>query len=93
MKIKSFNRGVDVPKIKSSSRLFTFKSKFRFSGRCERELIAAQSIHDQSLHSDATIESSNCDSSTSTAFNSLNRSNQSGDSTSLYTVVNKTFKR
>lgn len=88
----NFNRGVDVPKIKSSNRLFTLKSKFRFSGRCERELIAAQSIHDQSLFSDATLETSNCDSSTSTAFNSLNVSNQSDDS-SQYTVINKSFKR
>jgi hypothetical protein len=38
----NFKRGADVPKIKSSSSFFLHKSKFRFSGRCESELISSQ---------------------------------------------------
>lgn len=64
----SFKRGVDVPKMKSSDRLFTFKSKFRYSGRCESELIAAQHhYHDSSF---STI-SSNMDSVDSADYSTL----------------------
>lgn len=52
----NFKRGVDVPKMKSSDRLFTFKSKFRYSGRCESELISAQ--HDTSFLSISSNEKS-----------------------------------
>lgn len=52
----NFKRGVDVPKMKSSDRLFTFKSKFRYSGRCESELILAQ--HDTSFMSISSNEQS-----------------------------------
>jgi hypothetical protein len=38
----SFKRGTDVPKVKSSSSFFHHRSKFRFSGRCESELIKSQ---------------------------------------------------
>ena len=38
----NFKCGADVPKIKSSNRLFARKSKFRYSGRCESELISQQ---------------------------------------------------
>ncbi|RNA34233.1 hypothetical protein BpHYR1_000062 [Brachionus plicatilis] len=57
----SFKKGADVPRVKSSSSLFHHKSKFRFSGRCESELIASQS------HS---ISSKNLDSSLNTTENS-----------------------
>lgn len=86
----NFKRGVDVPKIRSSSRLFTLKSKFRFSGRCERELIAAQSFEQSlcsSMGSNNTL--SNVESSPSTAYNSLNRS----DFNSTNTLVDRSFKR
>jgi len=39
----SFKESVQVPKFESSNNLFFRKSKFRFSGRCESELIASQS--------------------------------------------------
>lgn len=39
----NFERGTDVPKVKSSSGLFSRKSKFRFTGRCENEVISSQS--------------------------------------------------
>lgn len=89
----NFKRGVDVPRIKSSSRLFTLKSKFRFSGRCEREIISSQPNHNESL---CSVESSQTlspyeTSNASTNFNSLNRSGLSDHSSS--TVVDHNFKR
>lgn len=57
----NFKRGVDVPKMKSSDRLFTFKSKFKYSGRCENEVIAAQT----DTSSFMSISMSNADSQSS----------------------------
>jgi hypothetical protein len=37
-----------VPKVKSSNSFFMHKSKFRFSGRCESELISSQ--HEASIN-------------------------------------------
>lgn len=88
----NFKRGVDVPRIKSSSRLFSLKSKFRFSGRCEQELISEQSI-DGSIYSSHGSESSfNGDTSYSTNRTSLNRSGVSELSSSTVTTDHN-FKR
>lgn len=84
----NFKRGVDVPKIKSSSRLFTFKSKFRFSGRCERELIQAQQSDSSICSNSGSMDTSHSTyndttvSTNSTAFNSLNRSANMSDHSS-----------
>lgn len=43
-----------MPKIKSSNSIFSHKSKFRFSGRCESELIASQN-HSQNAFSNNSI--------------------------------------
>jgi len=82
-----------VPKIKSSSRLFTFKSKFRFSGRCERELLQDQ-LTDSSLCNTSidTTQSHYPDTTTSTAYNSLSRSEYTRDHNSS-TLRDKNFKR
>lgn len=61
----SFKRGSDVPKIKSSSSLFSHKSKFRFSGRCESELIASQAYR-----STSSLSPKNLDTSLNTTQNS-----------------------
>ncbi len=82
-----------MPKIKSSSRLFTFKSKFRFSGRCERELIQAQQNDSSICSSSIDTTHSLCpDTTTSTAFNSLNRSGYVSEHSSN-TLPDRNFKR
>ncbi|CAF0924645.1 unnamed protein product [Brachionus calyciflorus] len=55
----NFKRGSDVPRIKSSSSLFSHKSRFRFSGRCESELIASQAYRSTSSLSPKNIDSLN----------------------------------
>ena len=37
-----FNRGIEVPKFRSSKRIFGRTSKFRYSGRCENEILVSQ---------------------------------------------------
>lgn len=48
-----------MPRIKSSSSLFSHKSKFRFSGRCESELIASQSYRSTTSLSPKVADSLN----------------------------------
>lgn len=38
----TFNRGIEVPKFRSSKRIFGRTSKFRYSGRCENEILVSQ---------------------------------------------------
>lgn len=89
--LSSFKRGVDVPRIKSSSRLFSLKSKFRFSGRCEHELISEQSKDNSMYSSHGSVSSWNGDTSCSTNRSTLNRSGMSELSSS--TVTDHNFKR
>lgn len=81
----NFKRGIDVPKMKSSDRIFTFKSKFRYSGRCESELIAAE--HETSLVS----ISSNGGKSNCSTLKSNGVSNGSSNGTLIKSALS--FKR
>lgn len=76
-----------MPKIKSSSSLFSHKSKFRFSGRCESELIASQ--NDKSIISISPL-SINSSKLNENSIYSLN--NQIGDKSSTLQYAS-TFKR
>jgi hypothetical protein len=53
----SFTRAIDVKPTKSSSSIFSTRSKFRFSGRCEKELLKSQNeyAHTKFLALDASI--------------------------------------